>query len=244
VLDNVNLRLGADEHLAILGPNGAGKSSLIKTITRQLYPLRGPDSYIRILGKAQWNVFHLKSRLGVVSDDLLSGSLLRPTCREVVLSSFFGSRAIWPTHRVTGRMEERAAETMRFLAISHLADRPIGEVSAGESRLVLIARALVHAPPTLLLDEPTANLDPRASQEMREMLRRITGEGKSIIMITHDLSDIIPEISRVITISGGRITHDGDKDEVLTAEVLSGLFGIRLEVVKRNGYYHGWSGQA
>jgi iron complex transport system ATP-binding protein len=241
VLDNINLSIDSGEHVAILGPNGAGKSSFLKTITRDYYPLAGiQGSYLRILGEELWDVFELRSHLGIVSGEILKSAYRDVSCQDMVLSGFLSSVGIWQPREITPKMERKAKAIMEFLGISSLRNRSVNEVSSGESRLVLIGRALVHNPSTLLFDEPTANLDPKASYELRQTLRRIASQSKGIIMITHNLSDIIPEINRIILISEGRIVDDGSKDRILTKESLSKLFGIELEVVRRDGYYYIW----
>lgn len=240
ILKNINLSISLGEHIAILGPNGAGKTFLIKTITREYYPQYGiPDSYMRILGKESWNVFELRGLLGIVSDSLLTDHTRAFTGREVILSGFFSSTGIWPGHhKVTPDMGKKTEEVMKMLEISHLGERKISEVSTGEARRILIGRALVHDPRALVLDEPSSSLDFRVARELRQMLRQVAGAGTSIIMVTHDLGDIIPEISRVIMLKEGAIFRDGPKEEVLTSEGLSALFGIPLEVRKRGGYFY------
>ncbi len=239
VLDSINLSINFGEHVAILGPNGAGKSSLIKTITREYYPLiQDHNSYLRILGEELWDIFELRNHLGIVSGDLLRSTFRDFSCREMVLSGFFSSIGIWRSDEITPEMDKKATEIMQFLNISRLSSRSVSEVSTGESRLTLIGRALVHNPPTLLLDEPTSSLDPRASYELRRTLRRITTQGKSLIMITHDLSDIVPEIERIILISQGCIVADGNKEKILNSRTLSRLFGIKLEVMHKEDFYY------
>jgi iron complex transport system ATP-binding protein len=239
VLEDINLSIDVGEQVAILGPNGAGKSSFIKTITRELHPLwGGPESYLRVLGKELWNVIELRDQLGIVGSEVVKSSFSDFSCREIILSGFFSSSGIWPHHQVTDEMREKAEEVMSLMRIDHLAETSISEISTGESRLVMMGRALVNDPMTLLLDEPTSNLDPQATLNVRQTLSRITGQGKSIVMITHSLSDVIPEIQRIVLIRRGRIIEDGDKERLLTSESLSALFGTELEVVKRNGYYY------
>ena len=92
---------------------------------------------------------------------------------EIVLSGFFGSVGIWPYHTVTPEMERKAREVMELLEIPHLAERATNEMSSGEARRILIARALVHDPQALILDEPTTSLDLRATRELREILRKL-----------------------------------------------------------------------
>jgi len=157
-----------------------------------------------------------------------------------VLSGFFSSVGIWPHYEVTAEMEERAMRVIEELKVAHLGGRRMSQLSSGEARRILIGRALVHNPRALVLDEPTSSLDMHATYELRSILRKIAAAGTGIIMVTHDLHDIIPEIKRVILLKEGRVFLDGPKDKVLTAEVLSELFGARFDVVRKNGYYHLW----
>jgi iron complex transport system ATP-binding protein len=240
VLRNLNLTIGAGEHVAILGPNGCGKSTLIKTITRECYPLAQPDSSISILGESTWDVFSLRSMLGIVSNDLMTQCTREITGFEIVLSGFFSSIGIWPNHHVTEKQRRKAADVLRFLEAAHLADKPVEEMSSGEARRMLIGRALVHDPKALLLDEPSTSLDLFAQHELRENIRKLARAGIAIILVTHHLSDIIPEIDRIILMRDGEIADDGAKDEVLTAASLRKLFGVKVELARRDGYYHLW----
>ncbi len=241
VLDSITLSISLGEHAAILGPNGSGKSSLIKTITRECYPHQGiPGSYLRILGKEHWNVFKLRTLLGIVSDDLIESHTRDFSCRQIILSGFFSSTGIWPHHKVTPIMKRKTQEVMELLEIPHLAERNINEISTGETRRILIGRALVHDPKALVLDEPNTSLDIHASYGLRKILRKIAGRGTSIIMVTHNLTDIIPEITRVILLKAGHVFEDGTKEKILTSKSLSSLFGTPFEVVERDGYYYLW----
>jgi iron complex transport system ATP-binding protein len=241
VLDDINLSIEVGEHVAILGPNGAGKSSFIKTITRELHPVsENHDSSIKILGKELWNVTELRNQLGIVGSETTKSVYWDFSCLEVVLGGFFASAGIWSYQEVTNDMRKKASEVMKLMRISHLADSPISETSSGEQRLVMIARALVNDPLAMLLDEPTSNLDPQASRKVRLTMSKIARKGKGILMITHNLSDIIPEIERVVLIRGGKIFNDGKKEELLTASSLKSLFGGKWEIVKRDGYYYAW----
>jgi iron complex transport system ATP-binding protein len=239
-LRNLNLTIGAGEHIAILGPNGCGKSTLIKTITRECYPLARPGSSVEILGESLWNVVDLRKMLGIVSNDLMAQCTREITGYEIVLSGFFSSIGIWPNHHVTGMMREKASEVLRLLEAPHLAEKPVEEMSSGEARRMLIGRALVHSPRALLLDEPSTSLDLFAQHELREIVRKLAQSGIGILLVTHHLSDIIPEIDRVILMSAGQIVADGPKDELLTTESLQRLFGIEVELAQRGGYYHLW----
>jgi iron complex transport system ATP-binding protein len=238
VLDDLTLRIKCNEHVAILGPNGCGKSTLIKTITRECYPVVRAGSSIRILGQGMWNVFDLRAHLGIVSNDLMSMCTGEAVGMEVVLSGFFSSNSVYSNHSVDRKKRRLAQEAMERLGVSHLADRPVCEMSSGEAKRILIARALVHCPLALLFDEPCNSLDIAAQHGLRQTMRSLASEGIGIILVTHELPDIIPEIERVILISRGRIVADGAKEDVLENAPLSQLFGTPVELARRDGFYH------
>ncbi|MDQ6706549.1 MAG: ATP-binding cassette domain-containing protein [Acidobacteriota bacterium] len=236
-LDDISLSIGAGENAAIVGPNGCGKSTLIKTITRELYPLARPDSRIELMGRESWNVFDLRGRLGIVTNDLMAACAREIAGREAVLSGFFSSIGIWPHQRITAGMEEKARLLLDRLEVAHLGERFISAMSSGEARRILIGRALAHDPAALILDEPTNSLDIHAMHSLRDTMRKLAQTGTSIILVTHHLPDIIPEIERVVLMADGRVWRDGPKQELLRPEALSELFQTRLEVVERDGYF-------
>ncbi|HEV2687082.1 MAG TPA: ATP-binding cassette domain-containing protein [Bryobacteraceae bacterium] len=240
MLHEITLRIQAGEHAAILGPNGCGKSTLIKTITRECYPLARDGSSLTILGKTSWNVFELRTLLGIVSNDLMNTCTREITGLEVVLSGFFSSIGIQPYHQVTPPMLQKAHDVLELLEASHLASRDMTAMSTGEGRRVLLGRALVHDPLALLLDEPSNSLDLHAAFELRRVLRKLAQSGTGILLVTHHLADIIPEVDRVILLSKGRVVADGDKSRLLTAGRVSELFGLPVELAERDGYYHLW----
>ncbi len=236
-LDGLTVSIGLGENTAIVGPNGSGKSTLIKTLMRECYPLDRDDASLTIFGKDRWRLFDLRPLLGIVSPDWAELCSREITGREALLSGFFSSTEIWPHNEVTPAMLEKADQVLDLLEITHLADHQTDEMSTGELRRVLIGRALVHDPRALVLDEPTAGLDLRAVCEFREILRKITRQGTMLVMVTHHLPDIIPEISRIVLMKEGKLFHDGPKDKVLASPRLSELFGMPIEVVRRDGYY-------
>ena len=239
-LDDFTLHIGADEHVAILGPNGCGKSTLIKTITRECYPVIRDDSWMKLLGHETWDVFKLREHMGIVSNDLMLSVTGEASGRDVVLSGFFSSTAIWPNHTVDPEKIKLADAALAALKISHLADRPVEAMSSGEARRVLIARSLVHKPHALLFDEPCNSLDLAAQQSVRHTMRALANAGTAIILVTHELADIVPEIQRVVLLSGGRVVADGSKEEILQVDRLKALFGVEVEMARRDGHYHLW----
>ncbi len=237
-LREVNLEIAAGVHVCILGPNGCGKSTLIKTITRECYPLARDGCSISILGRERWNIFELRSLLGIVSPDLLASCTTEATGRDVVLSGFFSSTRIFPHHHPDAELAARAEAALERLGIAHLAERPVAQMSSGEAKRTLIARALVHDPKTLLFDEPSNALDIGAQLQLRETLRELAQSGLGILLVTHHVSEIIPEIERVVLLRKGQILADGPKGAILTEENLSKLFQAKVRLAQHNGYFH------
>ncbi len=237
-LHDVTLQIGSGEHVCILGPNGCGKSTLIKTITRECYPLAVEGSSISILGKERWNIFELRSLLGIVSPDLLASCTTDATGRDVVLSGFFSSTRIFPHHEPNPDLLARSNAALARLGVSHLADRSVAHMSSGEAKRTLIARALVHDPQTLLFDEPSNALDIAAQMQLRETMRELAQSGLGILLVTHHVSEIIPEIERVVLLRDGKIVADGRKEKMLTAAHLSDLFNVKVQIAHHDNYYH------
>jgi len=238
VLEDLSLVVGDGEHVAVVGPNGAGKSTLLKLVTRECYPVPSAATVCRILGRERWNVFELRTELGIVSNDLAGALTSRSSVRDIVLSGFFSSFSLEPYHEVTPAMERAAAEAFERLGITHLVTRRVDALSSGELRRTAIARALVHRPTALIFDEPSTSLDLGAQKEVRDAMRRLAGDGVAIVLVTHDLADVIPEIERVVLLSDGRIAHDGPKGEVLTEERLRALYGVEVHLTLDGGFYH------
>jgi iron complex transport system ATP-binding protein len=238
VIKKISVTINSGENIAILGPNGSGKSSLMKIITRDLYPVMSDEPMIlRMWGKDQWNVFDLRSRLGIVSNDLQAMFSREITGKDVLLSGFFSSIGLF-NHIVTPYMHKKTYEVADFLGIVHLMDRSILKMSSGESRRLLIGRSLVNSPEVLILDEPTNSLDLHALHILREYMRKITHAGIAIVLVTHQLHDIIPEITRVLLMKEGKIVHDGKKENFLTEKHIGNLFSIPVQIHQEEGYYY------
>jgi iron complex transport system ATP-binding protein len=245
VLHDIHLTIRAGEHVAILGPNGCGKSTLILTMTCQIYPIVKPGMHVRIFGRERWDLTQLRRHFGVVASGLTGTELpgertAVTTGRDAVIAGFFSASTLWPNLHVTDEMRTRAAEALERIEASHLADQLVGEMSAGEKRRILIARALVHRPRQLLLDEPSNALDLAAQRDLRETMRRLASEGTGLVLVTHHLGDILPEIERVILMRSGRIVADGPRAELLTESKLSNLFNTAVRIGRDEEWLHSW----
>ena len=238
LLHSVSFKVFPGENIAILGPNGAGKSTLIKLITREHYPVcsdgRAP---VKIYGRTAWDIFELRSRFGIVSSELQYANMRDYTGTEVLLSGYYSSLGLYDRQKITQEMLEKAAAVADFLGVSRLSDRYMSKMSLGEQRRFLIGRALVNEPQTLILDEPTSGLDIKAAHGFLSTLRDISSAGKNILLVTHRINEIIPEISRVILVKDGRVFLDGKKENALTSGNVSALYDMDLSVHGSGGYY-------
>ncbi len=239
VFEKLTLKIDQHEPAAILGPNGSGKTTLLKLINRELYPMRKDGASVRILGRETWNVWELRSHIGIVSHDLQTRYRSTTTGLHVVLSGFLSSVGIHGTlaARITTDQATRAREVMEALGIAALGGTPLRNMSTGQQRRCLLARALVHDPDTLILDEPTEGLDLAASFDYLARIRRLAESGKNIVLVTHLLNEIPPEVNRVILLREGKIVADGIKDEVLTERNLRQTYDIDLRLAKIDEYY-------
>jgi iron complex transport system ATP-binding protein len=242
VLDDFSLRIQPREHVAILGPNGCGKSTLIKTITCECYPLVQDGTRVSIFERDRWDLTELKKRLGVVSAELPGRQTLTTTGRDAILTGFFSSSTLWPNliPAITPEMQTRTDEVLHRIGGEALRDKPVGQMSAGQQRRIMIGRALVASSSMLLLDEPSNALDLSAQQDLRELLRTLAQQGTGILLITHHIADIIPEIDRIIMMKQGRIHADGSKSALLNAPGLSNLFETEVHLSEREGFYNAW----
>jgi iron complex transport system ATP-binding protein len=244
VLDGLTLSIRAGEHTAILGANGSGKTTLINLLTRDDHALarEGGPPPVRIFGRDRWDLFELRSKLGVVSADLhqqfVAGNCTgRIRGQDAVVSGFVSTRGLLLYSTITDEMRQRAAAALARLDAEHLAWRALDAMSTGEARRVLIARALVTDPVALVLDEPTAGLDLVARHRFLGSIRRIAQQGTTVILVTHHVEEIIPEIGWVVLLQQGRVAGAGPTPEMLTADRLSRAFGAAIAVRQANGYY-------
>lgn len=241
VLDRLNLRLDTGQHTAILGANGSGKSTLIRLISRQLYPLARRDGapLVKVFGRDRWDVTELRRLIGIVSPavqlDYTSDSALEVF--DTVISGFFAARGLGLDHAVTETMRERALESLAQMEATHLIGREMATLSTGEARRVLIARALVHRPRALLLDEPCTGLDPASRRRFLESLRQLARHNVTLLLVTHHVEEILPEIDHIVLLKDGRVFREGNKASILNDHALTAAFGMRMRVAQQDEYF-------
>jgi iron complex transport system ATP-binding protein len=245
VFDELTLSIAQHERVAILGPNGCGKTTLLKTINRELYPVVADGSWVRILGREHWNVWELRKHIGIVSHDLHNRYTPTTTALEVVVSGFYSSIGVHGTlaGQVTREQVATARDVLGVLGIGSLQRTPLGSMSTGQQRRCLLGRALVHEPQTLILDEPTEGLDFAASFDYLSRLGELSLSGHNIVLVTHHLDEIPPEVERIIVLKEGSVVADGDKANVLNSELLSSVYETSIRVTEVDGYFLAYPGQ-
>ncbi len=240
ILDDVSFCLREGENTAIIGPNGAGKSTLMNTLCKEVHPLARENYSYQLFGRSRWPVSELRLILGHVSQtDMM---LLNTTYSvfDIVLSARFS--AIGMDFHITPSKEDiaRAEEEISKVGLAHLSNKPLSALSSGEKAKALIARAAVNNPPLLLLDEASNALDFPSRSDFRKTISLYAKEGKTIVMVTHELSEIIEEVGRVVVMRNGRIAADGRKEDILNEHLLSSVYGQNVYIDRRNGLYSAW----
>ncbi len=237
VFDRLSLRIDAGVNVAILGPNGAGKSTLLKLLCRDLHAVYAEDSHVRVLGKERWDVWELRNLIGVISHDLQFTYTGHARGEQIVLSGYYASISTWPHQTFTPAQRAAADRIMHHLGIAPLRQRVFAAMSTGEQRRFLLARALINDPQTLVLDEPTSGLDLRACFQYLAAIRRLMQDGKTVVLVTHHIHEIPPEIEQVVLIKDGAVLEAGPKEALLTEAVLGRLYDTDLTIAHANGYY-------
>lgn len=242
VFSDLSFALYEGEHAAILGPNGAGKSTLLKLLAADVHAMPKDETRMTLFGEERWNVWDVRKRIGIVSHDLQRDYLICAEGLHVILSGFYASNDTYAYQEFSKTQMTRAYEVMQDLGIMGLAGRRFGHLSTGEQRRFLLGRALVHDPPVLVLDEPTSGLDLKACFQYLDLLRAQITKGKTVLLVTHHLHEIPPEIDRVIFLAGGNIVADGSKSTLMTSDQVSRLFDSKVTLVQANGWYQALPG--
>jgi iron complex transport system ATP-binding protein len=237
VFEDLSFVLEEDRHTAILGPNGAGKSTILKLLAGDVHAVPKSETSIRLFGEAQWNVWEVRKRLGLVSHDLQHQYMEQVTGLKVVLSGYYASIGTYGHQDFSYAQIARARSVMDDMGIGGFTDRRYAAMSTGEQRRCLLARALVHGPSVLVLDEPTSGLDLTATFHYLDLVRGYMRKGKTILLVTHHIHEIPPEIRRVVLLKKGKILQDGEKKTVLSERNLSDLFDCPVTLVNANGWY-------
>ena len=238
ILDIDDFTLCEGEHVVVFGPNGSGKSTLVNLLTREISPEWRAKPPVLFMGDPNPTNETLNQTIGVVSTSVQERMMVHLPVLDNVLGGFFGSGGV-PFHiGASDEQVEAARKAIREIGIPGLVERDMLTLSTGQIRRVLIARALINAPSVLVFDEPCVGLDPEAKWNMRQSLSSLAKAGHTILVVTHDVGDIMPEFDRVVMLQDAHIVADGSKAEVLTTQRLRHLFGVPITLVETEGRYH------
>ena len=224
ILDGVSWRVERGEHWVILGANGSGKTSLLSALTAYLTPSAGRVEVLgSAYGKTDWR--ELRKHVGLVSSSIRQMIGDAVTGMEVVASG--KDATLNPWGRLPAADRARALTILRRVEAGKLAERPWAVLSQGERQRVLIGRALMAAPPLLILDEPCAGLDPVAREGFVRFLQRLgTRRGApALVLVTHHVEEIAPVFTHALLLRSGRVLASGSTDETLTTRHLTAAFG-------------------
>ncbi len=236
ILDGVNWEIAPREHWVVLGANGSGKTTLLQLLAGYLWPTRGQ---LTVLGKrfGQVDLRELRKEIGWVGSFLEARIPPNQKPLDLVVSGKFASIGVFET---PSPADYRQAEAIaRTLGCGNVLDLPYGVLSQGEKQRLLIARALVHQPQLLILDEPCIGLDLVAREQLLATLQQLAEKEtvSTIILVTHHLDEIMPAFDHVLLLKDGRVLFRGPKEEVLKAAHLQQAFGIPFELGHRSGRY-------
>jgi iron complex transport system ATP-binding protein len=237
VLKDIDLSIRRGQHWVLLGPNGSGKSSLLGVMQGLLWPIEGG---IRVLGRhfGESDLTGMRKLIGFVGNEIEPEFPSWQTVEEIVLSGGVGTVGI-KFDKPDAADVKRARRLMRQAGILRLADRRFAFLSQGQRRLATIVRALMVKPGLLILDEPSAGLDPVAREAFLEKLEALMKSqgGPVILYVTHHVEEIVPAFTHALLLRQGRVLAQGPVDSCLTAGNLGKVFGRKVRISKREGRY-------
>ncbi len=234
ILHDISFRIEKGQHWVIIGPNGSGKTSLVSIINGYHQPSEGK---VEVLGRrfGKTDLRELRLHIGEASSEIKNMLHPEDTVTDIVLSGRFATIGLY--EKPSDEDMETAGKLLEFFDLSELAGRPYDLLSSGEQQKTLLARALMPNPDILVLDEPCAGLDLGAREELLNTIQKMCEfpGGPAIIFVTHHIEEIVPAISHALALREGRIVANGTKMEILTGEVLSKTFNLKIEVQERGG---------
>ena len=235
ILRNINWQMRMGEKWAVLGPNGAGKTTLLQLISGYIFPASGS---VEVLGEQFGisDITEIRSRIGLATANVLNRIGFDETVHDAVISSVHGVTGIG-LERYADLDEKRAAELMTEWSLSDLANKRIANISDGERKRLLIARALMPNPELLLLDEPTAALDLGSREALLKKLQNLClkDDAPAIVMVTHHVEEIPTGITHVLLLRGGKAIASGPVEQVISSVTLSATYGVPVVVHQNDG---------
>ncbi len=226
VLEDITFEVARGDIVGIIGPNGSGKSTLMKAVLGLVKPWRG-----QVLVQGQPSTFQ-RRQMGYMPQVELVDWDFPVTVGDVALMGRYGRRGL--LRRTTNEDREAAERALEQVGMHELRQRLIGELSGGQRRRVLLARALANTPALLLLDEPVAGLDATAQHRFLDIVDELRDGGTTVVFSTHDLSCVSGRCAKAVCLNRKLIAF-GSPSEILNEKVLSETFGTHLLLVHMDG---------
>ncbi|MEK3823839.1 MULTISPECIES: ABC transporter ATP-binding protein [Paenibacillus] len=227
ILDDVHLRIEPGEHWVILGRNGSGKTTLLEMMNGYMFPSSGR---IEVLGNVygQCDVREVRKEIGYISQTLIEKLTLRDPVWEVVATGAYAFLRFYQT--IPEEVKTKAMQLLEEMGFSKLANQPLGTLSQGERKKVMLARSLMAEPKLLIMDEPCAGLDLYEREKMLIEIDRLRQRNMTVVYVTHHVEEIVPLFTHVALIRDGRIDAAGPKHEILTEDTIKHTYDIPVEI--------------
>ncbi len=225
ILKDVNLHIRQGEHWVILGKNGSGKTTLLEMMNGYEFPSRGR---VEVLGNiyGQCDVREVRKQIGYISQSLFEKLNLSDPVWEVIATGEYAFLRFYQT--IADEVKEKALGMLERVGLSHLQEQPLGTLSQGERKKIMLARALMMNPAILIMDEPAAGLDLYEREKLLNDINNLSQQQISVVYVTHHIEEIVPLFTHVALIEQGELIAAGPKHEVLTPELLYRAYQVPL----------------
>ena len=232
VIKNLSIKLFYNERIIILGPNGSGKSSIVDLINRNIYPLVEKESYFKIFNEELIDIWKVRKYISTVNNEIKLRINKDLKVKDVLLSGLYGRFCKINNPKI----EElnKVKELIDKMFLNDIADKEFGYLSDGERQISIIARAIINNPKVLILDEPSVNLDLKSRIFLIEKIKNLSQLGICILCITHDISIITKDYSRLIFLKDREIIRDGKPSELMNSKNINQLFDIDIKLIENS----------
>ena len=232
VIKNLSIKLFYNERIIILGPNGSGKSSIVDLINRNIYPLVEKESYFKIFNEELIDIWKVRKYISTVNNEIKLRINKDLKVKDVLLSGLYG-RFCKINNPKTEELN-KVKELIDKMFLNDIADKEFGYLSDGERQISIIARAIINNPKVLILDEPSVNLDLKSRIFLIEKIKNLSQLGICILCITHDISIITKDYSRLIFLKDREIIRDGKPIELMNSKNINQLFDIKIKLIQNS----------
>ncbi|TMV50269.1 ATP-binding cassette domain-containing protein [Paenibacillus mesophilus] len=227
ILNDVNMHMQQGENWVVLGKNGSGKTTVLELITGYQFPSSGK---VRVLGQpyGEIDLRMVRNKIGYISQSLMEKLTMRDPVWEVVATGEYGFLRFYQD--IPDEVKRKAIEKLEQVRLPHLAEQPLGTLSQGERKKIMLARALMTDPSVLILDEPCSGLDLYERELLLDDIQTLGKSGLLMVYVTHHIEEIVPVFTHIALMDQGKIVAQGEKKQVLTAQLLRDAYHVPVEI--------------